>query len=84
MYELSQHKGEDFRIRSRYTISFICYIIHTILLVEANSGILSAYNAQMRALNAAFKADKAAKSSAIEPTTAYLFLVNQSDDKDCD
>jgi len=37
MYELSLHKGEDFRTRSRYTISFISYIIHTIILVELNN-----------------------------------------------
>ena len=46
-------------------------------LFDKSSGILSAYNAQMRALNAAYTAAK----GTIDTKTAYLFLVSQSSDK---
>jgi hypothetical protein len=46
-------------------------------LFDKSSGILSAYNAQMRALNAAYTAAK----GTIDSKIAYLFLVSQSSDK---
>jgi hypothetical protein len=47
-------------------------------LFEGGSGILSTYLPNMRTLNAAFKADKAAKGLSIDSKAAYLFLVNQA------
>jgi len=58
-----------------WSVSSEQFIYNTDNIFEGKSGIISTYLPNMRTLNAAYQA---AKSSALESKTAYLFLVNQA------